>query len=68
MIINAFFEAHEEYRYSDDMRQDFARHSLATLRFIYRKANGTDKRVSIFPHTTKLVEPRTLEIQRPVPR
>jgi hypothetical protein len=47
-IVNAFFEAHDDYRDSDAMRQDFAQHSLEFLRFAYRKANGNDKRVSLF--------------------
>ena len=53
VILNAFFEDHDQYRDSDNMRQEFARHSLDLLRFSYRKAKGNDRRVS-FPTYDKL--------------
>lgn len=45
-IVNAFFNATDEYRNSDKMRQEFADASLDQFRFIYRSAKGKDRRVS----------------------
>src|ERR1700722_7180611 len=41
-IVNAFFDDNDNYRDSNDMRQEFATHMLEKLRFVYRQAKGND--------------------------
>lgn len=45
-VLHNFFDANEEYRKSDEWRQEYALCSLDMMRFAYRKARGDDKRVS----------------------
>ena len=45
-VLHNFFDANEEYRKSDERRQEYASHSLDMMRFAYHKARGDDKRVS----------------------
>ena len=45
-VLHNFFDANEEYRKSDERRQEYASRSLDMMRFAYRKARGDDKRVS----------------------
>jgi len=47
-IVNAFFDDNDNYRDSNDMRQEFATHMLEKLRFVYRQAKGNDAKVIHF--------------------
>jgi hypothetical protein len=46
-ILNAFFDTHDRYRDSDEMRQTFAKHALNKFRFIYRRAKGENSKVQL---------------------
>jgi hypothetical protein len=52
-----FFESHDNYRDSDSMRQELAQHALENYRFVYRKADGNDKKVRarVIKYTTTKV-------------
>jgi hypothetical protein len=46
-ILTAYFESQDELKDSNENRIEFAKYALDKLRFLYHKADGDDKEVSI---------------------
>jgi hypothetical protein len=46
-ILTAYFESQDELKDSDENRQEFTKYALDNLRFLYRKADGDNKTISV---------------------